>query len=204
MTAVLNLFRRRVVYKLTPELALYSSYSQSFTPSAQVDDDGNVASTEKGQTYELGAKWQTTPTMLTTFALYRIDEKDMSIFMNGLNRNIPKSRSEGAELEINGEFAPGWRIAANYSLNRTQIKEDNLKPQNVGNQLVNAPRNMGSLYLTHTLTVPGLRVNCASAAADAMSANVPVIRKTVFTCRRIPSQMLSPRGTGLSADMRPN
>ncbi|HIH4316332.1 TPA: TonB-dependent siderophore receptor [Morganella morganii] len=145
-----------VVYKLTPELALYSSYSQSFTPSAQVDDDGNVASTEKGQTYELGAKWQTTPTMLTTFALYRIDEKDMSIFMNGLNRNIPKSRSEGAELEINGEFAPGWQIAANYSLNRTQIKEDNLKPQNVGNQLVNAPRNMGSLYLTHTLTVPGL------------------------------------------------
>ncbi|MEM8370794.1 TonB-dependent siderophore receptor, partial [Morganella morganii] len=79
----------------------YSSSIELFTPSAEVDYDGNVASNVKGQTYELCAKWQTTQTMLTTFALYRFDEKEMSIFMNGLNRNIPKSRSEGAELEIN-------------------------------------------------------------------------------------------------------
>lgn len=147
-----------LVYKVLPDLALYGSYSESFTPSTQVDDDGNVASTEKGKTYEIGAKWQTTPTVLTTLALYRIDEKDMSIFMNGLNRNIPKARSEGIELEINGEIATDWQVIANYSFNNTQIKQDNLKPENVGNHLVNAPRNMGSLYLTHKLTlsdVPG-------------------------------------------------
>ena len=101
MTAVLNFVPEAgVVYKLTLELALYSSYSQSFTPSAQVDDVAAMWPPLKRSDIRTGCKMaRPTPTMLTTFALYRIDEKDMSIFMNGLNRNIPKSRSEGAELE---------------------------------------------------------------------------------------------------------
>lgn len=140
-----------LVYKILPDLSLYGSYSQSFTPSTQTDDDGNVASTEKGTTYEVGAKWQVVPAVSATLALYRIDEKDMSVFINGVTRNIPKARSTGAEVEINGEVAKDWNLTATYSYDKTEIVEDNLNPDNVGNRLVNAPTNMGSLYLSHTL-----------------------------------------------------
>lgn len=140
-----------LVYKLTPDVSLYGSYSRSFTPSTQTDDDGNVASTEKGTTYEVGGKWQVTPAFSATMALYRIDEKDMSIFINGVTRSIPKARSTGVEFELNGELSPDWNVIANYSYDKTEIVEDNVNPDNVGNRLVNAPRNMGSLYLTHTL-----------------------------------------------------
>jgi iron complex outermembrane receptor protein len=140
-----------LVYKVLPDLSLYGSYSQSFTPSTQTDDDGNVASTEKGTTYEVGAKWQVVPAVSATLALYRIDEKDMSVFINGVTRNIPKARSTGAEVEINGEVAKDWNLTATYSYDKTEIVEDNLNPDNVGNRLVNAPTNMGSLYLSHTL-----------------------------------------------------
>ncbi len=140
-----------LVYKLTPDVSLYGSYSRSFTPSTQTDDDGNVAATEKGTTYEVGGKWQVTPALSATMALYRIDEKDMSVYINGVTRNIPKARSSGVEFELNGEPVPDWNIIANYSYDKTEIVEDDVNPDNVGNRLVNAPRNMGSLYLTHTL-----------------------------------------------------
>ncbi|KJV30581.1 ligand-gated channel [Pantoea sp. SM3] len=140
-----------VVYKVLPDVSLYGSYSKSFTPSTQTDDDGNVASTEKGTTWEVGSKWQVAPNLAATLALYRIDEEDMSIFINGVTRNIPKARSTGAELEVNGEFAPDWNLIANYSYDKTEIVSDNVNPDNVGNRLVNAPTNMGSLYLSHTL-----------------------------------------------------
>lgn len=140
-----------LVYKVLPDLSLYGSYSRSFTPSTQVDDDGNVGSTEKGTTYEVGAKWQALPALSATLALYRIDEKDMSVFINGSTRNIPKARSSGAEVEINGEVAKDWNLIATWSYDKTEIVEDDVNPDNVGNKLVNAPQNMASLYLSHTL-----------------------------------------------------
>lgn len=140
-----------LVYKVLPDLSLYGSYSRSFTPSTQVDDDGNVGSTEKGTTYEVGAKWQALPALSATLALYRIDEKDMSVFINGSTRNIPKARSSGVEVEINGEVAKDWNLIATWSYDKTEIVEDDVNPDNVGNKLVNAPQNMGSLYLSHTL-----------------------------------------------------
>ncbi|MEI2267470.1 TonB-dependent siderophore receptor [Erwinia sp. CGal63] len=140
-----------VVYKALPDLSLYGSYSKSFTPSTQTDDDGNVASTEKGVTYEVGAKWQMVPAVSATLALYRIDEKDMSVLINGSTRTIPKARSTGAEIEINGELAPDWQLIATYSHDKTEIVEDDINKANVGNRLVNAPTNSGSLYLTHAM-----------------------------------------------------
>lgn len=140
-----------LVYKARPDLSLYGSYSKSFTPSTQTDDDGNVASTEKGTTYEVGAKWQVVPALSATLALYRIDEKDMSVLINGSTRNIPKARSTGAEIEINGELLPDWNLIATYSHDKTEIVEDDVNQANVGNRLVNAPTNSGSLYLTHAM-----------------------------------------------------
>lgn len=140
-----------LVYKVLPDVSLYGSYSRSFTPSTETDDDGNVASTEKGTTWEVGAKWQVVPALSATLALYRIDEKDMSVYINGVTRNIPKARSSGAEVEINGELTKDWNLIANYSYDKTKIVEDDVNPENVGNRLVNAPTNMASLYLSHTL-----------------------------------------------------
>ena len=147
-----------VVYKLTDDLSFYANYSKSFTPSTDVDDNGNVASPESGTTYEVGTKWQISPRLDATLAVYRIDEEDMSVFINGVTRNIPKARSTGAELELNGEIAKDWDLTANYSYDKTEITEDDVNSANVGNRLVNAPTNMGSLYLSHTMrwsVVPG-------------------------------------------------
>ena len=107
------------MYKLTPNLSLYGNYSRSFTPSTAIDDNGNVATPETGTTYEVGGKWQIAPAFDATLALYRIDESNMSIFINGVTRSIPKARSTGVELELNGEVARNWDLTANYSYDKT-------------------------------------------------------------------------------------
>lgn len=140
-----------LVYKLNESLSFYGNVSKSFTPSTDVDDNGTTAQPELGTTYEVGSKWQITPRLDATLALYRIDEKDMSVYINGVTRNIPKARSSGIELEMNGEVAKDWNLSANYAYDKTEIVKDNVTPDNVGNRLVNAPTNMGSLYLSHTL-----------------------------------------------------
>lgn len=145
-----------VIYKLTPDLSFYTSVSKSFTPSTDVDDDGNVGKPEQGTSWEVGSKWQLSPTLLATVALYRIDEKAMSLNINGSTRAIDKARSSGAEFELNGEIAPGWDLSANYSYDQAEIVSDRVNPDNNGNRLQNAPRHAGALYLSHDMQITGL------------------------------------------------
>ncbi len=145
-----------LIYKLTPDVSLYTSVSKSFTPSTDVDDDGNVGKPEQGTTWEVGSKWQISPKLFASVALYRIDERDMSLSINGTTRAINKARSSGAEFELNGEVLPGWDLSANYSYDKAEIVDDGVNAANNGNRLQNAPRHSGALYLSHNLAISGI------------------------------------------------
>ncbi len=145
-----------LIYKITPDVSLYTSVSKSFTPSTDVDDDGNVGKPEQGTTWEVGSKWQISPKLFASVALYRIDERDMSLSINGTTRAIDKARSSGAEFELNGEVLPGWDLSANYSYDKAEIVDDGVNSANNGNRLQNAPRHSGALYLSHNLSINGI------------------------------------------------
>ncbi|MBK0122552.1 TonB-dependent siderophore receptor [Pantoea sp. S61] len=145
-----------LIYKITPDVSLYTSVSKSFTPSTDVDDDGNVGKPEQGTTWEVGSKWQISPKLFASVALYRIDERDMSLSINGTTRAIDKARSSGAEFELNGEVLPGWDLSANYSYDKAEIVDDGVNSANNGNRLQNAPRHSGALYLSHSLSINGI------------------------------------------------
>ena len=145
-----------LIYKITPDVSLYTSVSKSFTPSTDADDDGNVGKPEQGTTWEVGSKWQISPKLFASVALYRIDERDMSLSINGTTRAIDKARSSGAEFELNGEVLPGWDLSANYSYDKAEIVDDGVNSANNGNRLQNAPRHSGALYLSHNLSINGI------------------------------------------------
>ncbi len=143
-----------LIYKLSDTLSLYGSVSKSFTPSTDVDDDGNVGKPEQGTTYEVGSKWQPTPSLLATLAVYNIDEKDVSLSLNGSTYAVAKARSRGIEAELNGELAAGWNVSASYSYNQAIITDDQNNAANNGNRLQNAPHHSGALYLSHAVNIP--------------------------------------------------
>ncbi|MBS0908086.1 TonB-dependent siderophore receptor [Tatumella sp. JGM118] len=140
-----------LIYKLTPDVSFYGSLSKSFTPSTTPDDYGNVAAPEQGTTYEVGSKWQITPALLSTIALYRIDERNVALALNGSTYAVDRARSSGVEFEVNGEIYPDWDISANYSYDQAEIVNDKTNSDNNGNRLQNAPRNSGSVYLSHNI-----------------------------------------------------
>jgi iron complex outermembrane receptor protein len=147
-----------VVYKLTPDVSFYATVSKSFTPSTNPDDNGNVGAPQQGTTYEIGSKWQMAPNLLATAALYRIDANNLALFINGATYAVDKVRSNGLELELNGEIYPDWDLNVNYSYNRAEIVEDSNNSDNNGNRLQNAPRNSGAVYLSHNINfnaIPG-------------------------------------------------
>jgi len=145
-----------LIYKLTPDVSLYGSVSKSFTPSTNVDDDGDVGKPEQGTTWEMGSKWQVSPRLFASVALFNIDERDMSLSINGATRAINKARSRGAEFELNGEILPDWELSANYSYANAKIIDDGVNAANNGNRLQNAPRHSGALYLSHNLVISGI------------------------------------------------
>lgn len=145
-----------LIYKLTPDVSLYGSVSKSFTPSTNVDDDGDVGKPEQGTTWEMGSKWQVSPRLFASVALFNIDERDMSLSINGTTRAINKARSRGAEFELNGEILPDWELSANYSYTNAKIIDDGENSANNGNRLQNAPRHSGALYLSHNLVISGI------------------------------------------------
>ncbi|UNK29881.1 TonB-dependent siderophore receptor [Serratia plymuthica] len=145
-----------LIYKLTPDVSLYGSVSKSFTPSTNVDDDGDVGKPEQGTTWEMGSKWQVSPRLFASVALFNIDERDMSLSINGATRAINKARSRGAEFELNGEILPDWELSANYSYTNAKIIDDGVNAANNGNRLQNAPRHSGALYLSHNLVINGI------------------------------------------------
>ncbi|MEE4407255.1 MULTISPECIES: TonB-dependent siderophore receptor [unclassified Serratia (in: enterobacteria)] len=145
-----------LIYKLTPDVSLYGSVSKSFTPSTNVDDDGDVGKPEQGTTWEMGSKWQVSPRLFASVALFNIDERDMSLSINGTTRAINKARSRGAEFELNGEILPDWELSANYSYTNAKIIDDGENSANNGNRLQNAPRHSGALYLSHNLAISGI------------------------------------------------
>lgn len=147
-----------VVYKLTPDVSFYATVSKSFTPSTNPDDNGNVGAPQQGTTYEIGSKWQMAPNLLATAALYRIDANNLALFINGATYAVDKVRSNGLELELNGEIYPDWDLNVNYSYNQAEIVEDSNNSYNNGNRLQNAPRNSGAVYLSHNINfnaIPG-------------------------------------------------
>ncbi|WP_434584598.1 TonB-dependent siderophore receptor [Klebsiella sp. R390] len=142
-----------LIYKLTPDVSVYGSMSKSFTPSTNPDDNGNVEAPEQGTTYEVGSKWQMTPALFATLALYRIDERNIALSLNGETYAVDKARSSGVEVEMNGEIYPDWDVSANYSYNQAEIVNDKNDSGNNGNRLQNAPRNSGALYLSHNMRI---------------------------------------------------
>lgn len=142
-----------LVFAATDKLSLYANYSESFKPN-QSDSlsDASAYDPEEGKSREVGAKYDITPELSANIALYDIEKKNVVVTNNGVDEAAGKVGSRGVEIDLTGRIAERWNLIATYAYTDTEILDD---PDDKGNALVNAAKNMGSLYLSHDLAVPG-------------------------------------------------
>lgn len=160
-----------VVYKPAENISLYGSYTRSFKPVAgretSLDPNTNTLTLgdpfepERSTQYEVGIKANLfndkLSTTLSFFNLERTNVAEQAPNDPVGFQQTGKQRSQGIELNVVGEIAPGWNILTSYAFTDAEITEDDSFPE--GNQLRNVPRHAASLWTTYKIqsgTLKGL------------------------------------------------
>ena len=159
-------------------VSLYANYAESFGANSGIvwgagSQFTSVAPTSASQ-YEGGVKTEFFDGRLrATLAYFDLTKTNIATGDPGLDpiTHLPHDcgsgpgscslaigavRSRGPELDIQGEILPGWNAIATYAnvdiiVTKTNANNDSLNGINVGDRMVNVPRNTGSFWSTYEL-----------------------------------------------------
>lgn len=162
------------VYEWNPNLSIFASYSNSFTPNAglSIDESGNEKPLEPSliNQYEIGLKknfWNNAVSFNIT--AYQIDNNNLvqTSQINPLYRELTgKTRSKGIEVDITGNPYPNLSIIAGYSYNDMRYLEtpDTDGSFVEGERLVRTPANTAnaSIFYTFKNNLKGLKIGASA------------------------------------------
>ncbi|MBL6080054.1 TonB-dependent siderophore receptor [Belnapia sp. T18] len=136
-----------LIYELTGNVSAYASYAQSFRPNRGGDIGGRSFAPERGEAYEVGAKFDLFDDRLSaTAALFHITKANV-LTANPADTSYSiaagEVRSRGFDLTLAGNPLPGWRMIGGYAYIDAEVTRDAaLRP---GTRLLNVPRHSASL-----------------------------------------------------------
>lgn len=146
--------RAGLVIKPLPNLAVYGSYSVSYLPSSG-DQIGTfspglaIAAPEKFQNLEVGVKYDITPRVQLTGALYNLDRTNQRLpDPNNAGFFILSGRTntQGAEIGANGYVTDWWQVAGGYAFTDARIDSAVSTTIVKGNTVGLVPFNSVSLW----------------------------------------------------------
>ena len=162
------------ILKLTDEVSLYASYTQSLKPTSTIAPltggvvIGSNIAPEEGVQWETGVKFDINKRLSGTMALYDIDKKNVLVSQlntaTGLTefRTAGKVRSRGVEIDVTGKLTDNWSMIGSYGYTDARVTED---PVLTGKALQNVALNTASLYLVYDFgtALPGrLRIGAGA------------------------------------------
>jgi catecholate siderophore receptor len=122
--------RLGVIYRPLEPLTFYASYSVSFLPQSgdqfsSLDANTAALEPEEFENLELGMKWDLTPDLALTAAIYRLDRTNTRHSPSpGVFVLTGAQRSEGFELGISGAVSDRWEIMGGYAYQEAEITSD--------------------------------------------------------------------------------
>jgi len=142
-----------IVYQPIPEVSLYASYSESFTPQFGRSADNSVFDPERGRQYEAGVRAEFLDGQLSsTLSVYDITKGNiLTTDPNDpeFSIQVGEQQSQGIDFNVVGEILPGWNIIAGYAYTDAKITEDNRFP--VSNRLTSVPYHSANLWTTYEI-----------------------------------------------------
>lgn len=140
-----------IVHDLNDTWSVYASYTKIFNPHQDRFRDVNNSplNPEEGTGYETGVKASFYEGRLNaSLSLYKTDLDNKAIWSLVDGRTVydtvDGAKTQGVELEVNGELAEGWQVGAGYSYNKT-------KDQNGDRINLFAPQHMVKAFSTYRL-----------------------------------------------------
>jgi catecholate siderophore receptor len=146
--------RAGVVVKPLDNLAFYGSYSVSYLPSAgdqfsTLSPGTAISEPEKFVNAEVGVKYDVTPALQLTGALFNLDRTNQRL----ADPNNPgfflltgATNAKGAEIGINGYVTDWWQASGGYAFTDAQITSNNSTTVVAGNRVALVPFNTFTLW----------------------------------------------------------
>lgn len=119
-----------LILKPKPTMSLYASYSRSFLPRSGDQFISLTPATEalepEGFTnYELGAKWDLSPNLNLTAAVFQLDRTNTTT-PDPANPTATivagATRTRGAELALAGRVTSRWQVSAGYTYQNAHLR----------------------------------------------------------------------------------
>ena len=149
--------RAGVVYKLTPYVSLYGSYTESFKPNSSIATQIGSLPPEQGKSWEMGGKVALPNGITGTLALFDITKRNVMVseLVDGesVTRTAGRVRSQGVELDMAGNITDSLSLIGAYAYTDARVVDD---PANKGKEMAHVARHTASLFLTQNLGSPGL------------------------------------------------
>ncbi|MEW4468708.1 TonB-dependent siderophore receptor [Parasphingorhabdus sp. JC815] len=152
-----------LIFKPQENISIYTSYAKSFLPRSGdqfltlTPTVGNTLGTvdlepESFDNYEIGAKWDITPGLSLTTALFRLDRDNQATLLdNQGNTTLSGSRTEGFEIQLVGRLTDKLQVNAGYSyLDGQQRNSATVAGQDL--KLFQVPEHMASLWTKYDFT----------------------------------------------------
>ncbi len=150
--------RLGVVFKPTTDLSYYFAYSRSFLPASSdqfvVLTPSLAALSPQGfENLEVGTKYQITPRLLLTGALYQLNRSNQPVTVNAFNAVSANTRTRGGEIGLVGYVTDEWQVSLGYGLQSGRVLNASYYPNPADPWLVysgkvtpNVPRNTYSFW----------------------------------------------------------
>jgi iron complex outermembrane receptor protein/outer membrane receptor for ferric coprogen and ferric-rhodotorulic acid len=112
------------LYDIQPGLTAYASYSETMVVQTNLDAAGQLLKPRTGEQIEFGLKGEYLNKRLQThMALFRIEDRNRAVtdpVVSTASIAGGEVRSQGMELEVSGQVAPGWDVLAGYAYTDTE------------------------------------------------------------------------------------
>lgn len=141
--------RGGLIYKPVDNVSLYASYSMTYVPRsgaqlASLTPTNAAFDPEEFENVEVGAKWDISPALAVTAAVFQLDRKNVVIAdpnAPGESLLVDGQRTDGVELGISGQVSDAWSIQGGYAW-----QDGELTDRLGGTTLAQLPEHVVSLW----------------------------------------------------------
>ena len=156
-----------LVYEISDEARIYTSYSEGARPNSGVDSKGSGHAPEESTSYEIGVKWDFFDQGFSgTAAIFTTEKSNIlasSPNGDGSTEALGEATSEGVELDMSYQLTPNTLLALSYAyVDAQNSKEITLWDWYVieeGARLGNVPEHSGNIILRHFTEIAGYETN---------------------------------------------
>jgi catecholate siderophore receptor len=145
--------RAGLIYKPMEAMSLYASYSRAYVPRAGDQLTSLTASNrafdpEKFDNVEVGMKWDVSPALSATAAIYQLDRTNVVVpgAAAGSSVLVDGQTTKGVELALSGQVTQAWSVMGGYAYQDAKLTADQSATVRSGARLAMVPKHAVSLW----------------------------------------------------------